>query len=93
MERKRNLSISETMQILTKNVQKKPDLKSILYHNVNLTGNRYRSEDMSVITGSRYRGIIERGIFIMAVTAILRHMNSGVRIRWTVCNWLLSVYT
>lgn len=32
--------------------------KSILYHNVNLTGNRYRSEDMSVITGSRYRGIV-----------------------------------
>ena len=27
MERKRNLSISETMHILTKNVQKKPDLK------------------------------------------------------------------
>lgn len=33
-------------------------IHSILYQNVNLAGNRYRSEDMSVVTGSRYRGIV-----------------------------------
>lgn len=42
---------------------KKSGWESILYHNVNIVGMPYRAEDMSMITGSLYRGIVNSRLY------------------------------
>ena len=42
---------------------RKSGWESVLYHNVNIVGMPYRAEDMSITTGSLYRGIVNSRLY------------------------------